>query len=410
MRVLIADRFDHPTLELLRSAGCEVEMRPDLSVDGLAPALAEFRPDALVVRGLPVGREALRASDRLGLVVRTGANAETIDLDEASRRGIAVATTPGRNAAAVAELAWGLILALDRRIPEQVNDVRAGRWNRAPYARAAGLYGRTLGVVGMGPVGREMAARGRAFGMRVVAWGFTITREECDALGVDHVESLVNLARLSDVITVNAPAVPEAEGLVGERFLMATRPGAILVNTSRGSTIDEKALAKAIAERGLRCGLDVWSGEPAGNDGEFRHPLAGHPQVYGTFHVGAATEQAHQATAKEAARIVRAWAERGEVPGCLNLAAATPATAVLAVRHLNRPGVLAHVFYALGQAGINVEEMSNVVYEGHEAAKATMHLSRPPSEEIVATIRKHPNVLGTTLSLLRREELAAAAP
>jgi D-3-phosphoglycerate dehydrogenase len=408
MRILVADRFDHATLESLRAAGCEIEMQPELAQEGLRAALAGHRPEALVVRGLCVDAEALAASDRLALVVRAGANAETIDVDAASRRGIAVATTPGRNAAAVAELAFGLMLALDRRIPDQVADLRAGRWNRGAYARSPGLHGRTLGIVGLGPVGREMAVRARAFGMRVVAWGFTLTQAECDEHGVDHVESLVNLARLSDAVSVHAPALAESDGLVGERFLNAMRTGAILVNTSRAGVIDEKALAKAIAERGLRVGLDVWNDEPAGKSGEFRNLLAADPRVYGTFHVGAATEQAHQATAAEAARIVREWAVSGEVSGCLNLAAVTPATAVLMVRHLNRPGVLAHVFETVGAAGINIEEMNNVVYEGHEAAKATIHLSRPPGEEIVAAIRRNPNVLGTSLSLIRRPAPAAS--
>jgi D-3-phosphoglycerate dehydrogenase len=408
MRILVADRFDHASLESLRAAGCEIEMQPDLAPEGLRAALAELRPDALVVRGLRVDAEALAASDRLALVVRAGANAETIDVDAASRRGIAIATTPGRNAAAVAELAFGLILAIDRRIPDQIADLRDGRWNRGAYARSPGLYGRTLGIVGLGPVGREMAARAKAFGMRVVAWGFNLTQAECDELGVDHVESLVNLARLSDVVSVHAPAVPESDGLVGERFLLAMRTGAILVNTSRASVLDEKALAKAIAERGLRIGLDVWSDEPAGRGGEFHNPLAADPKVYGTFHVGAATEQAHRATADEAARIVQEWAVSGVVSGCLNLAAVTPATAVLTVRHLNRPGVLAHVFETLGAADINVEEMDNVVYEGHEAAKATIHLSRPPAEEVVAAIRRNPHVLGTSLSLIRRPAPVAA--
>jgi D-3-phosphoglycerate dehydrogenase len=408
MRVLVADRFDHATLESLKAAGCEIEMRPELAQDGLRAALAELRPEALVVRGLRVDADARAGRARLALVVRAGANAETVDVDAASRRGIAVATTPGRNAAAVAELAFALMLSLDRRIPDQVADLRKGTWNRGAYARSPGLHGRTLGIIGLGPVGREMAGRAKAFGMRVVAWGLELTQGECDALGVDHVESLVNLARLSDVVTVHAPAVPESDGLVGERFLNAMRTGAILVNTSRASVVDERALAKAIAERGLRVGLDVWSDEPAGRTGEFRNPLAAEPKVYGTFHVGAATEQAHQATAAEAARIVREWAVSGEVPGCLNLAAVTPATAVLVVRHLNRPGVLAHVFEAVGSAGINVEEMNHVVYDGHEAAKATIHLSRPPTEEIIAAIRKNPNVLGTSLSLIRRPAPVAA--
>jgi D-3-phosphoglycerate dehydrogenase len=238
--------------------------------------------------------------------------------------------------------------------------------------------------------------------MRVVAWSPTLTEETADAAGVDLMANIVNLARLADVAAVCVPSTPETQGLVGERFLAAMRPGSILVSISRGGVIDESALAKAISERGLRAGLDGFVGEPAAASGAIASPLLALPGVYGTHHIAGMTEQAQRANATEALRIVRTFLERGTVPDCVNRAAATPATAVLTVRHLNRPGVLAHVFFTLGQAQINVEDMENVVYAGGEAASAKIHLSRPPSEEHILTIRKNPNVLGTTLTLTRR--------
>jgi D-3-phosphoglycerate dehydrogenase len=402
MRVLLADRFEPFVAEGIRAAGAEVDERPELESGALAAALAETRPTVLVVRSQRVDAAALNASDRLALVVRAGPGVDTIDVAEASRRGIFVAHSPGRNAIAVAELAWGLILACDRRIPDQTADLRAGRWRRAEYSQATGLDGRTLGVVGFGRVGHEIAKRGAAFGMRVVAWSPTLTEETADAAGVDLMTNLVNLARLSDVAAVCVPSTPETQGLIGERFLNAMRAGAILVSISRGGVIDEAALAKAVSERGLRAGLDGFTGEPSAAEGTIASPLVSLPGVYGTHHVAGMTEQAQRANAAEALRIVTTFLERGTVPDCVNRAAATPATAVLTVRHLNRPGVLAHVFFTLGQAQINVEEMENIVYEGGEAASATIHLSRPPNEEHILTIRKNPNVLGTTLALTRR--------
>jgi D-3-phosphoglycerate dehydrogenase len=159
---------------------------------------------------------------------------------------------------------------------------------------------------------------------------------------------------------------------------------------------------KAIVDKKLRCGLDVFDDEPNGSGGDFTNPLAQNPHVYGTHHIGASTEQAQRATSTEAVRVVRAFIEGTTIPNCVNRAAATPATAVLTVRHLNRPGVLAHIFYTLGQAQINVEEMENVIYDGGEAACAKVHLSRPPNEEHIVTIRKNPNVLGTALTLIKR--------
>ncbi|MFO0828109.1 MAG: NAD(P)-dependent oxidoreductase [Phycisphaerales bacterium] len=402
MKVLIADRFDAAAIESLKSAGCDVALRTELTADDLPQTLAEHRPNVLIVRSTRVNAKALAATDRLALIVRAGSGTESIDVAEASRRGVSVANTPGRNATAVAELVWGLILACDRRIPDQIEDLRAGKWNRAEYVRAQGLFGKTLGIVGFGRVGREVAARGQAFGMRVIAWSPSLTEEQCDAAGVDYVANLSNLARLADVVSVSVASTAATDGLIGERFLSAMRVGATLVNTSRSSVIDEQALAKAVVDRQLRCGLDVFEGEPPSGVGSFNNPLAHNRSVYGTHHVGASTEQAHRATSAEAARIVLAFVDGGTIPNCVNRAAATPATAVLTVRHLNRPGVLAHIFYTLGQAQINVEEMENVIYEGGEAGCAKVHLSRPPSEEHIVTIRKNPNVLGTVLTLIKR--------
>ncbi|MDZ4754468.1 MAG: NAD(P)-dependent oxidoreductase, partial [Phycisphaerae bacterium] len=248
------------------------------------------------------------------------------------------------------------------------------------------------------------AARAKAFGMRVVAWSPRLTEETADQAGIDYCASLVNLARLSDVVSVSVAATSSTAGLIGERFLNAMRPGATLVNISRGQVIDETALAKAVVDKGLRCGLDGLTGEPGGTGGvgAIQNPLLDLPGVYATHRIGALTDQAHRATSAEAFRVVKAWMETGQVPNCVNRAAATPATAILTVRHLNKPGVLAHIFYTLGQAQINVEEMDNVVYDGGEAACAKIQLSRLPSEEHILTIRKNPNVLGTAITLIKR--------
>jgi D-3-phosphoglycerate dehydrogenase / 2-oxoglutarate reductase len=401
MKILVADRFDSAAIEALRSLG-EIEVRTEASADELPALVSELRPSVLLVRGTRVTARALAASDRLALVVRAGAGTENVDVDEASRRGVFVASTPGKYATAVAELVWGLILACDRRIPDQIADLRAGRWNRAEYARANGVWGKTLGVVGFGQVGREVAIRAKAFGMRVIAWSRRLTEAEADKAGVDYVANIVNVARLADVVSISVVSNPETEGLIGEKFFNAMRTGAIFVNTSRVGVIDERALAKAVTDKQLRCGIDVFSQEPSGPSGEFRNELVKLAAVYGTHHIGSHTDQAQRATASEAVRVIKVWAETGQVANCVNRAAATPATAILTVRHLNKPGVLAHIFYTLGQAQINVEEMDNVVYEGGEAACAKIQLSRLPSEEHIVTIRKNPNVLGTSLSLIKR--------
>jgi D-3-phosphoglycerate dehydrogenase / 2-oxoglutarate reductase len=397
MRVLIADEFEQSGQDELARLGCEVRFAPKLKDEALVSDVEQYRPDVLVVRGTKVP-EAVLAAGALKLVVRAGAGYNTIDVAAASRRGIYVSNCPGKNSIAVAELAWALILSCDRRVPDQTIDLRAGKWNKKEYSKAAGLYGRTLGIVGLGQIGQEIAERGKAFGMNVVAWSRSLTEEKTDALGVNYASNLINLAKMSDVVSINVASTPDTKHLINEQFLNAMKPGAALINTSRGSVIDQAALTNAIRTKGIRCGLDVFANEPAGGDGEFTDAIVKEKGVYGTHHVGASTDQAQQAIAREVVRIVSMYLRTGEVLNCVNRAAATPATCLLTVRHLNRPGVLAHVFYTLGQAGINVEEMENVIYEGAKAACARIQLDSMPLAEHVHTISQNECVLSVSVT------------
>ena len=401
-RVLVCDPLAKAGLDALRGLGCVVMNDPELSESTLPRAVRDTGPDVLITCTTPVPAEAIAANPRLAMIVVAGTGTEHVDVAAASRRGIFVANCPGRNATAVAELAWALILACDRRIPEQVAALRAGSWNQREFSHAAGLHGRTLGVVGLGQVGQEVAGIGRAFGMEVIAWSRNLTEEKALEHGCGFCASLINLAKLSDVVSISVGGGEDSDGLINEKFLGALRHGAILVNTSRGAVVDQAALANAMRTRGLRAGLDVWAREPEGPEGTFDDPLAREPGAIGTHHVGALTDQAQRAVADEVVRIVRAWSERGHVPNCVNRAVATPATNLLAVRHMNRPGVLAHVFEVLGQASINVEEMENIVYAGGEAALARIQLDQAPGEPLLAAIRSNQNVLSATLSTIAR--------
>jgi D-3-phosphoglycerate dehydrogenase / 2-oxoglutarate reductase len=402
LRVLVADKFESAGIEAMRDLGCGVKSDPDLTGETLSAALEEHNPDVLIVRSTKVTAKAIEAGRDLNLIIRAGAGYDTIDVAAASARGIFVANCPGKNSIAVAELAWALILSCDRRVPDQTADLRAGKWNKKEYSKAEGLHGRTLGVVGLGQIGREVAVRGRAFGMRVVAWSRSLTEEGADAIGVGYVGSLVNLAKMCDVISVNIAANDETRQLIDEKFINAMRHGAYLINTSRGSVLDQGALKRAIAEKGIRAGLDVFASEPASVAGEFADDIVKEPGVYGTHHVGASTDQAQNAIAAETVRIMSTYIETGHVPNCVNRAAQTPATILLTVRHLNRPGVLAHVFYTLGQAGINVEEMENVIYDGALAACARIQLDDLPTEEHLSAISANANVLSVTLARIRK--------
>ncbi|CAN5854101.1 hypothetical protein BH24GEM1_BH24GEM1_00070 [soil metagenome] len=387
MKVLIADKFEKVGTDGLKELGCTVVSQPDLKAEALPAAVGEVDPHILIVRGTKVTAETLHAGASLTLVIRAGAGIDTIDVATASARGIFVSNCPGKNSIAVAELVMGLVLACDRRIPDQVTELRQGRWNKAEYSKARGLYGRTLGIVGLGQIGREVALRARAFGMRVLAWSRTLTHDEANRLEVAYAQSPLEVARLSDVVTINVAANADTRHLVDAEFLAAMRPGAYLINTSRGSVVDEAALARAVSEKKIRAGLDVFQDEPGGGTGEFAGAIARAPGVYGTHHVGASTDQAQVAIAHEVIRIVQAFRETGEVPNVVNRLARSSASHVLVIRHRNRPGVLAHVFGVLAGAAINVEEVENIIYHGAQATLARIHLDGQPGDAALDRIR-----------------------
>ena len=398
MKVLVADKFEASGLDGLRRLGCEVVYEPALKDQTLVKAIAETGADVLVVRSTKVDAAALEAG-RLALVVRAGAGYNTIDVAAASARGIYVSNCPGRNAVAVAELAFGLILALDRRIVDNVADLRAGRWNKQEYGRARGLQGRTLGLLGFGRIAQEVARRAQAFGLNLVIWSrrfASAERVDAEAAGLDSgaratrvtfARTPAETAERSDILSVHVALTPETRRLVDQTVLSRLRPGAMFINTARAEVVDYAALEAAVRERGLLVGVDVFPDEPAASQGEFASPLAALPGVYGTHHIGASTEQAQEAVAAETVRIVESFQQTGRVPNVVNLAAHSPATHRLVVRHRDRPGVLAHVFDCLRAGNLNVQETENVVFEGAEAAVASINVDGAPGPELVEQIR-----------------------
>jgi D-3-phosphoglycerate dehydrogenase len=386
MRVLIADKFEQSGLDGLQALGCEISYEPDLKDEALVEAIRKGAPDVLVVRGTKVTEPMLDAGP-VKLVVRAGAGFNTIDVAAASKRGIYVSNCPGKNSIAVAELAFALILALDRRITENVIALRRGEWNKKEFSKARGLYGRTLGLIGVGKIGQEMIPRARAFGMPVVAWSRTLTPERGSALGVEFKESPVAVAESSDIVSVHLALNSETRGLIGGEVLNSMRRGSYFINTARGEVVDQAALLQAMKSRGIRAGLDVYAVEPTSSAGDFLDEIAKEENLYGTHHIGASTDQAQEAIATETVRIVREFKETGKVPNVVNLARRTPATHRLVVRHLDRPGVLASVLDAIKAEQINVQEMENIVFEGAAAAVARINLDNAPSKEMLNRIR-----------------------
>jgi D-3-phosphoglycerate dehydrogenase len=379
MKILIIDQFSEEHLDAFTALGLTVDYQPTLTADALPAVIADA--SIVVARSKEIKAAAIERAAVLTLIVRAGAGVNTIDVKAASAQGIYVANCPGKNSIAVAELTLGLLLALDRRIPDQVHDLRAGSWNKREYSRADGLYGRTLGVVGTGSIGQEVIARARAFGMHVCAWSRSLDDERARLLGVERVRTVSELCGRADAVTVHVALVPETRGLIGEAALARIRPRALFINTSRAEVVDGAALRRAITDKQLRVAADVFADEPKAASGAFADELGKLPGVYGTHHVGASTEQAQTAIADETVRIVRAFIECGEVPNCVNLATRSPAAFQMLVRHYDKVGVLAEVLGAIRRHHINVEEMQNTIFDGAQAASAKIRLgSRPPAE------------------------------
>lgn len=386
MLVLIADKFEQSGRDGLQAIGCETSYQPDLKDDALAAAIRQTAPDVLVVRGTKVTEPMLDAGS-VKLVVRAGAGYNTIDVPAASRRGIYVSNCPGKNSIAVAELAFALILALDRRIADNVIALRRGEWNKKEFSKARGLFGRTLGLISLGKIGQEMIPRARAFGMPVVAWSRSLTPERAEELGVEYRAEPMDVAREADVVSLHLALNPDTKGMIGADFLGAMREGAYLINTARGEVVDQPALIQAMKTRGIRAGLDVFAAEPTSATAEFSDPIREETNLYGTHHIGASTDQAQEAIAAETVRIIREFKETGKVRNVVNLARQTPATHRLVVRHQDRPGVLATVLDAIKAEQINVQEMENIVFEGAEAAVARINLDKAPAQSTLDRLR-----------------------
>lgn len=332
MRILIANKFEASGIAGLRALGCEVDYQPDLADAALAQTLSSSGASVLIVRSTKVTEAMLGPA--LKLIVRAGAGVNTIDVKAATARGIVVANCPGKNAIAVAELAMGLLLSIDRRIPDNVAALRAGSWNKKEFSKAHGLYGSTMGLLGLGSIGREVARRAAAFGMPVVLWtrrfngqNRHMTAIEAEELELDQARLAVDIALApspaevaarADVLSIHLALGPETKKIVNADVLSRLKPGSIVINTARGEVVDNDALMAAIRDRHLRVGLDVFASEPAESVGPFADPIVKEPGVYGTHHIGASTDQAQEAIAAETVRIVQTFIEAGKAPNAVN--------------------------------------------------------------------------------------------
>ncbi len=314
MKVLVVDKFPDKRIAEMKEAGFDVDYQPTLK-DGLDKAVKGF--DVLVVRSTKVPAAVIDSGDALKMIIRAGSGTNTIDVKEATAKGIHVANTPGKNSVAVAELTMGLILAMDRHIPDNVADLRAGKWNKKGYSKASGLKGQTLGLIGFGAIGKEVAARAKAFGMRIIASDPFVSKEKGAEFGAEMM-SQDDVIKNADIISLHAPAIPETEKMVNSEFLAKMKKGALIINAARAELFDIDAVMKAVKEDGLRVAMDVPPNEPKDKEGSYSHEIFSLPGVYGTHHIGASTDQAQDAVAEEVIRMLKVFRDEGKALNTVN--------------------------------------------------------------------------------------------
>jgi D-3-phosphoglycerate dehydrogenase len=394
MKILIADKYPETHLERFQQLGCTVTYSPSVKAEELAKHIPGHK--VLIVRSKQVTGEALKAGTELALVLRAGAGVNTIDVKTASALGIFVTNCPGKNSVAVAELVFALLLGVDRRIADSTAALRAHQWNKREFSKADGIFGKTLGVIGVGSIGREVITRAQAFGLNVIAWSRSLTAAQAEEMGVGYCTEVDDVFRRADIITLHTALKPETRQLVNAARLALMRPNAILINTARGEIVDQVALQAALQAKQIRAGLDVFDTEPANATADFDDAILDLPNLCcATPHIGASTEQAQAAIAEEAFRVVAAFVKTGVALNCVNLAQRTPARWQIVVRHYDQVGVLAFVLDQIRQAGINVEEVQNLIFAGAAAASCRIQLAaEPPADMLRAIAAGNPDIIG----------------
>ena len=394
MKILIADKLSSKAIAALDKIGADITSNPNLKAEELSEAIDNS--NVLIVRSTKVFAETIEAGKSLELIIRAGAGVNNIDIEKASSSGVYVANCPGKNSDAVAELALGHIIACDRRIVDASLDLRSGNWKKKAYQNAAGLKGRTLGIIGLGSIGRALAKLAKGLNMRVIAWSRSLTPDKADKLDLVYCESIDEVAANADVISVHLAVTPDTKHLLNTKFFNKMKDEAIFVNTSRGEIVDTAALHKAIDEKTLRVGLDVFENEPGSGLAEFdQTDLAG--SITCTPHIAASTNQASEAIADEVVRIVDSLIKTGKPINAVNSRNKTEDGTILMIRHYNRVGVLASVLDALREAEINVEDMENNIFHGSAAAIASLKLDKTPSEDVISEISSNESIIQVSI-------------
>ena len=394
MKILIADKLADEAVAQIEALGANVTVDAELSPETLPASIQDN--EVLIVRSTKVKADTIGNATNLSLIIRAGAGVNTIDLAAANEKGIHVANCPGKNTDAVAELAIGLMIASDRRIVNASIDLRNGVWNKKEYGKARGLKGRTLGIIGMGAIGKSVAKKAQGLGMEVIAWSRSLTADQAAELDVNYKASMNEVAAVADVVSLHLASNEDTQGIINKEFFTQMKDNSILVNSARGEVVNTKDLMDAIKQKGLRVGSDVFEDEPAGGKADF-NDTGFADLITCTPHIGASTDQATAAVADEVVNIIKAYQSTGKPLNGVNQRQKSTAQNNLVVRHFNKVGVLAGVFDALKYERINIEEMENMIFETGNAASCSLKLDVKPSDALIEKIASGENIIQVML-------------
>ena len=320
-RIIVLDDIAAEGLAILDAAeGIEYEIRTKLAGDELKQALAEF--DGAVCRsGVKITAESLEGNKRLKVIVRAGVGTDNIDKEAASRLGVVVMNTPTGNTVSTAEHALALMVGLSRNLAPAHASLKSGAWDRKKF-KGSQLSGKTLGVVGLGRIGQEVAFRAKAFGMEIIGFDPFLSKDRADELGIRKVDAVADMLPEIDYMTVHTPLTPETEGLISTEQIKAMKPGVRLINCARGGIYDEAALVEGLKSGHLGgVALDVYKSEPCTDS-----PLFAMENVLCTPHLGASTEEAQIGVAVEAVELCINYLSTGEIRSAVNTISLDPQT------------------------------------------------------------------------------------
>ncbi len=366
-RVIVLDNIAPEGRELLDAApGIEYDVRTGLAGDELREALAEY--DGAICRsGVKITADSLEGNRRLRAIVRAGVGTDNIDKPAATRLGMVVMNTPGGNTTSTAEHAFALMAALSRNVAAANQSLVEGRWDRKAYMGTQ-LATKTLGLVGLGRIGAEVAKRAKAFEMKVIAYDPFLSAETAEKLGIERVDTVRDMLPRVDYLSVHTPLTPETKDLIGREELDLLKPGARLINAARGGIYNEAALVEGLQSGKLAgVALDVYENEPCTDS-----PLFGMPNVVCTPHLGASTAEAQMLVAVEAVHLLVNFLTSGEIRHAVNVAAVEPKTLAAMRGYLD-------VAYRLGRLMCQWHEGSieacSLSYRGEVAERETRLLS-----------------------------------